>query len=45
MRKGIEITFSGIKAMFLRKIHGVTFKGFLMKIVLFIMAYALNKTV
>lgn len=45
MRKGIETTFSGIKAMFLRKLHAVTFKGFLMKIVLFIMAYTLNKTV
>jgi len=45
MRKGIETTFSGIKAMFLRKIHAVTFKGFLIKIVLFIMEYAFNKSV
>lgn len=45
MREGIETTFSGIKAMFLRKVHAVTFKGFLMEIVLFIMAYVINKTV
>ena len=45
MRKDIETIFSGIKAVFLRKVHAVTFKGFLMKIVLFIMAYAINKTV
>lgn len=45
MRKGIETTFSGVKALFLRKIHAVSFKGFLLKIVLFIMGYALNKTI
>ena len=36
MRKGIETTFSLIKGLFLRKIHAVTFKGFLLKIVMFI---------
>jgi hypothetical protein len=29
MRKGIETTFSMLKGLFLRKIHAVTFKGFL----------------
>ncbi len=31
-RKRIETTFSEIKNLFLRKIHAVTFKGFLLKI-------------
>lgn len=43
MRKGIETSFSQIKALFLRKIHAVTFKGFLIKLVLFILAFTLNK--
>jgi hypothetical protein len=43
MRKKIETTFSEIKALFLRKIHAVTFKGFLLKIMLFIIATTLNK--
>ena len=43
MRKGIETTFSEIKALFLRKIHAVTFKGFLLKLVMFILAFTLNK--
>ena len=34
MRKGIETTFSMIKGLFLKKIHAVTFKGFLIKLVL-----------
>ncbi len=42
MRKGIETTFSQIKALFLRKIHAVTFKGFLIKLVMFILAFMLN---
>ena len=41
MRKGIETTFSMLKALFLRKIHAVTFKGFLLKIMLFIVALPL----
>lgn len=45
MRKGIETTFSMIKALFLRKIHAVTFKGFLLKIVLFIVAFTFNKII
>ncbi|MEJ0101763.1 MAG: IS982 family transposase [Bacteroidota bacterium] len=43
MRKGIETSFSEIKALFLRKIHAVTFQGFLLKIVMFILAFTLNK--
>ncbi len=43
MRKRIETTFSEIKALFLRTIHAVTFKGFLLKLVLFILAFTLNK--
>jgi hypothetical protein len=43
MRKGIETSISEIKALFLRKIHAVTFKGFLLKLVMFILAFTLNK--
>lgn len=43
MRKGIETTFSMLKALFLRKIHAVTFKGFLLKIMMFIVAFTLDK--
>ena len=45
MRKGIETTFSILKGLFLRKIHAVTFKGFLLKILMFIVAYTVNKLV
>lgn len=45
MRKGIETTFYMIKALFLRKIHAVTFKGFLLKIMFFIIAYTFNKII
>ena len=43
MRKGIKTSFSEIKALFLRKIHAVTFKGFLLKLVVFMLAFTLNK--
>lgn len=43
MRKRVETTFSEVKALFLRKIHAVTFRGFLLKIILFIWATTLNK--
>jgi hypothetical protein len=45
MRKGIETTFSMLKGLFLRKIHAVTFKGFLLKMVMFIVAFTFNKLV
>lgn len=43
MRKGIETAFSEIKALLLRKIHVVTFKGFLLRLVMFILAFTFNK--
>jgi hypothetical protein len=43
MRKGIETTFSMLKALFLRRIHAVTFKGFLLKIMLFILSFTFDK--
>ncbi len=45
MRKRVETTISEIKGLFLRKIHAVTFKGWLLKISLFIFAFTLNKIV
>ena len=45
MRKGIETTFSLLKGLFLKKIHAVTFKGFLLKIILFIVGFTFNKLV
>ncbi len=39
MRKGIETTFSEIKARMLRHLHAVTKEGFFMKIALFIISY------
>ena len=45
MRKRIETTISEIKGLFLRKLHAVTFKGWLLKITLFIFAFTLNKIV
>lgn len=44
-RKRIETTFSEIKKLFLRKVHAVTFKGFLIKIMMFIIAFTFNKLV
>ena len=43
MRKRIETTFSEVKALFLRKILAITFKGLLIKVLLFVMATTLNK--
>ena len=45
MRKRVETTISEIKGLFLRKLHAVTFKGWLLKITLFIFAFTLNKIV
>jgi hypothetical protein len=42
-RKRIETTFSEIKNLFLKKIHAVTFKGFLLKILMFIVGFTFNK--
>ena len=43
IRKRIETSISEIKALFLRKIHAVTLRGFLIKILLFLLAFQLNK--
>ena len=44
MRKRIEITFSEITAFFPRKIHAVTAQGFILKVILFIFAFTLDKS-
>lgn len=43
MRKRIETAFSQIAAMFPRHIHAVSFRGFQLKVSLFIIAFALDK--
>jgi len=43
MRKRIETVFSQITAMFPKKIHAVTLDGFLLKVSLFVIAFALDK--
>ena len=43
MRKRIETVFSQIKAMFPRHIHAVSFRGFLMKVSFFVIAFAIDK--
>ncbi|HEY9300904.1 MAG TPA: IS982 family transposase [Phormidium sp.] len=42
-RKKIENVFSGITAFFPKKIHAVTAKGFLLKIMLFLFAYTFTQ--
>lgn len=44
MRKRIETTFSEILAWFPLKIHAVTAQGFILKIVLFIFAFTIHKS-
>ena len=44
MRKRIETTFSEITVFSPRKIHAVTAQGFILKVVLFIFAYTLDKS-
>jgi Transposase DDE domain len=43
MRKGIETTFSQIKAKMPRSIHAVTQQGFLLKVALFVIAFAFDQ--
>jgi hypothetical protein len=43
MRKQIETTFSQITNLFPKKIHAVTFQGFLLKVSLFVIAFAIDK--
>lgn len=45
MRKKVESAISDIKKLFPRTIHAVTFNGFLLKLILFIFAYQLNKII
>lgn len=44
MRKRIETTFSEITAFFPSKIHAVTIQGFLLKVILFIFAFTIDKS-
>jgi hypothetical protein len=43
MRKRIETAFSQITAMFPRHIHAVSFRGFQLKVSMFVIAFALDK--
>jgi len=43
MRKRIESSISELKGLFLRKIHAVSLKGFLIKVLLFLLAFQINK--
>jgi len=43
MRKRIETAFSGMKGLYLKSIHAVTQEGFLLKLMLFIVAYTFDK--
>jgi len=44
-RKGIEVVFSQITALFPKRIHAVTDQGFILKVILFIIAYTFQKTI
>lgn len=44
-RKQIEVTFSQITAQFPKRIHAVTMQGFLLKILLFILAFLFEKVI
>ena len=43
MRKRIETVFAFITRLFPNKIHTVTGKGFILKIVIFLLSYSLDK--
>ena len=43
MRKRVETTFSEISGLFPKKIHAVTEYGFILKVILFLFSYSLNK--
>jgi len=42
-RKGIEVVFSDINKLFPRRIHAITPEGFILKIIMFILAYVFTK--
>jgi hypothetical protein len=43
MRKRLETVLSQITAMFARHIHATSFRGFLLKVSFFVIAFALDK--
>jgi hypothetical protein len=43
MRPRIETVFSQVKAMFPRHIHATSFRGFLLKVSMFIIAFTFDK--
>lgn len=43
MRKRVETTFSQVTNLFPKKIHAVTFRGFLLKVMMFVVAFAIDK--
>jgi hypothetical protein len=43
MRKRIETVFSQVTAMFPRHIHATSFRGFLLKVAFFVIAFAIDK--
>lgn len=45
LRRQVETAFSQITNLFARKVHTTTFSGFVLKIALFITAFAINKAV
>jgi hypothetical protein len=44
-RKGIETMFNQITAMFPKRIHAKASQGFILKLVIFIFAFTLNKAI
>ncbi len=45
MRKKIESVFACITRLFPNKIHAVTPQGFILKIVIFLLSYSMNKAI
>jgi hypothetical protein len=45
IRKQIETVFSDINKLFAKKIHAVTVSGFILKVALFVIAFAFNKAI
>ncbi|NPD86977.1 IS982 family transposase, partial [Lentimicrobium sp. L6] len=43
MRKRVETTFSEISTLLPKKIHAVTSYGFVLKVIMFLFSYTLNK--
>lgn len=45
MRKHIETVFSDINKLFAKKIHATTVSGFILKVALFVISFAVNKAI